>query len=267
MVRIGISGAAGRMGRELVRALQEAEGLRLTAAVERPSSEAVGRDAGEVAGVGPVGVRVSGSLREVLDDIDVLVDFSVPEASLAHLELCAAAGRRLVVGTTGLDEAQRRRFAEAAREVAIVLAPNMSVGVNLCLKLLETAARALGLEADVEVVEAHHRHKQDAPSGTALAMGEAVARARGQRLQEVAVYQRYGITGERPPGAIGFAVVRAGDIVGEHSVLLALEGERVEIAHRAASRAIFARGALRAARWVAGRPPGLYDMQDVLGLR
>ncbi|MDX1605885.1 MAG: 4-hydroxy-tetrahydrodipicolinate reductase, partial [Candidatus Competibacterales bacterium] len=190
-----------------------------------------------------------------------------PAATLEHLEHCRTVGRSLVIGTTGFDPQQRERIAAAARDIPVVFAPNMSAGVNLCLKLLQTAARALGDEVDIEIIEAHHRHKVDAPSGTALRMGEEVARALGRNLEDCAVYAREGHTGERHPGSIGFATVRAGDIVGEHTVMFADAGERIEITHKASSRLTFARGAVRAARWLSGRGPGLYDMQDVLGLK
>jgi len=264
-VRIAIAGAAGRMGRALLEASGQAPGVRVTAAMEHPGSEFLGRDAGEVAGMGPLGVAISAALDPA--DFDVLVEFSRPGPSVEHAELCARAGRRAVIGTTGLDPAERQRLQAAGERAAIVFAPNMSVGVNLCFSLLEIAARVLGDEADVEIVEAHHRHKVDAPSGTALRMGEVVARALGRDLAECAVYGRQGQTGPRDPRTIGFATVRAGDIVGDHTVMFAGPGERVEITHRASNRLTFAHGALRAALWVAARPAGLYDMQDVLGLR
>jgi 4-hydroxy-tetrahydrodipicolinate reductase len=214
--------------------------------------------------VGKLGVVV----RDTLDgaDFDVLVDFTRPEATLANLAHCRRLGRRIVIGTTGFDDAGKAQIAESARDIGIVFAPNMSVGVNLCLKLLETAARVLGQDVDIEITEAHHRYKVDAPSGTALRMGEVVARGIGSDLKSCAVYGRHGVTGERQRGTIGFSVVRAGDIVGDHTVLFAGGGERVEITHRAESRMTFANGALRAARWLMERNSGLYDMQDVLGL-
>ena len=265
MIHIAIAGAAGRMGRTLIEACARAEGMRLAAAIEHPGASAIGADAGELAGVGRQGVAVRESLEGI--DFDVLVDFTNPEATLAHLGHCRARGRRMVVGTTGIDEAGKGRIRQAAADIPIVFAPNMSVGVNLCFKLLETAARVLGDEVDVEIVEAHHRYKADAPSGTALRMGEIVAQALNRDLKEWAVYGRRGATGERPRKAIGFASIRAGDIVGDHTVLFAGGGERVEITHKAESRLTFANGALRAARWLMDRKAGLYDMQDVLGLR
>ena len=267
MVRIAVTGAAGRMGRALIQAVAEAEGAELAAAFARPGSGAVGRDAGELAGLGALGVTVGDDPAAAAESFDVLIDFTLPEATAAHLALCREAGKRLVIGTTGLDEPQKQAIREAGADIGIVFAPNMSVGVNLCLKLLETAARVLGDGVDVEIVEAHHRHKVDAPSGTALAMGEAVARTLGRDLQECAVYGRHGRTGERDRRTIGFSTIRAGDIVGEHTVMFAGTGERVEITHKASSRMTFATGAVRAALWLMDRPAGVYDMQDVLGLR
>jgi 4-hydroxy-tetrahydrodipicolinate reductase len=236
-------------------------------ALDRPGSAALGRDAGELAGLGSIGVAVCADLNAALNDFDVLVDFTRPEATLDYLAICAAAGKKVVIGTTGFDAAGKDRIATAARDTAVVFAPNMSVGVNLCLKLLDLAARVLRDDVDVEIIEAHHRHKVDAPSGTALRMGEVIANALGRDLKECAVYGREGVTGERARPTIGFATVRGGDIVGDHTVLFAGEGERVEITHKASSRMTFARGALRAAAWLKDRGTGLYDMQDVLGLR
>jgi 4-hydroxy-tetrahydrodipicolinate reductase len=224
-------------------------------------------DAGELAGTGVLGVPVVDDLSGLTDRFDVLIDFTRPEATLTHVDLCRAAGRRLVIGTTGLSAEQRGHVAQAADAIAIVLAPNMSVGVNLCLKLVDLAARVLGDEVDVEIIEAHHRHKVDAPSGTALRMGEVVAAALGRDLDQCAVYGRHGHTGSRQRGVIGFETIRAGDIVGEHTVMFAGSGERVEVTHRASSRTTFAYGALRAAQWVIQQPRGLFDMQQVLGLR
>jgi 4-hydroxy-tetrahydrodipicolinate reductase len=266
-IRIAIAGAGGRMGRTLVQAVNEADGLVLGAATERSGSSLLGSDAGELAGVGRLDVAVTENLSECLYNFDVLIDFTSPAATLAHLEICRTAGKCTVIGTTGLDQAQRGAVAAAGRDIGIVYAPNMSVGVNLCFKLLDIAARVLGDEVDIEIIEAHHRHKVDAPSGTALRMGEIVASALGRNLDEVAVYGREGHTGPRERRTIGFETIRAGDVVGEHSVWFAADGERVEIAHKASSRMTFGRGAARAAGWVAGRGPGLFDMQDVLGLR
>lgn len=265
--RVAIAGVGGRMGRTLVQAVNEQGGVVLVAASERSGSDVLGLDAGELAGVGALGVRVSSGLYDCLDAFDVLIDFTAPAATLEHLALCRAAGKAMVIGTTGLDSMQREVIAAGGREIGVVFAPNMSVGVNLCLKLLDIAARVMGDEVDIEIIEAHHRHKVDAPSGTALRMGEVVAAALGRELAEVAVYGREGQTGPRERRTIGFETIRAGDIVGEHSVWFVADGERVEISHKASSRMTFARGAARAAHWLAGRGPGLFDMQDVLGLR
>jgi 4-hydroxy-tetrahydrodipicolinate reductase len=265
-IRVAITGSSGRMGRALLEALAEAPDLRLHAALDRPGSPVLGRDAGELIGA-PNGVSVTDDLAAALDGAQVLIDFTRPEGTLEHLRAAILRGVNLVIGTTGFTDAQRREIADAARTIAIVQAPNFSVGVNLALKLLDLAARVLSQGYDVEIVEAHHRHKVDAPSGTALRMGEVVAQALGRDLRECAVYGREGITGARPDKTIGFATVRGGDIVGEHTVIFAGIGERLEISHKASSRATFAQGALRAARFVAGRPAGLFDMQDVLGLR
>jgi len=267
MVRVAIAGAAGRMGRILLDACNRADGVRCTAASEHASSPFVDADAGEVAGVGRLDVSIAADLAPLTDRFDVLIDFTRPAATLAHLALCRATGKAMVIGTTGLSAEQKAEIGRAAERIPIVFAPNMSVGVNLCFKLLELAARVLGDGVDVEIVEAHHRHKVDAPSGTALAMGQAVATALGRDLERCAVYGRQGVTGERDRATIGFATVRAGDIVGEHTVLFADVGERIEITHRASSRMTFAKGAVRAAAWLAGREPGLFDMRDVLGLR
>lgn len=267
MIRVAIHGAAGRMGHALINACVNAEHLQLTVALERPGSPALGADAGSIAGLAPQGVTVSDNLSAVISDFDVLVDFTRPEPAMAALELCRRHGRQMVIGTTGFSPEQRTTIDQAARDIPIMLAPNMSVGVNLCLKLLDIAARVIGDGTDIEIIEAHHRHKVDAPSGTALRMGEVVAEALGRNLKECAVWGREGHTGERDPKSIGFSVIRAGDIVGEHTVMFADEGERVEITHNASSRMTFAKGAMRAAAWLAGKPAGLYDMQDVLGLK
>jgi 4-hydroxy-tetrahydrodipicolinate reductase len=267
MTRIAITGAAGRMGRTLVEAVSTAPGLEITVALERPDSSLLGSDVGEVAGLGRIGIPLTGDLGAAADAFDTLIDFTAPAATLANLALCRRAGKRMVIGTTGIDPVGRQAIADAGADVGIVFAPNMSVGVNLCFRLLDLAARVMGEDADIEIVEAHHRHKVDAPSGTALRMGEVVARALGRDLAQVAVYGRQGSTGPRPRETIGFETIRAGDVVGEHTVWFATEGERVEITHKASSRMTFAKGAARAAQWLAGQPAGLYDMQDVLGLR
>ncbi|MBK6287570.1 MAG: 4-hydroxy-tetrahydrodipicolinate reductase [Gammaproteobacteria bacterium] len=267
MIRIAINGAAGRMGRTLVEAVAENPGTALHAALEHPDSTLLGADSGELAAIGRNGIALACSLAEVIANFDVLIDFSTPAASVANAQTCAAAGRAIVIGTTGLDSAQLGAISEAARSIPVCMASNFSTGVNLCFKLLDIAARVLGDTVDVEVIEAHHRHKVDAPSGTALSMGKVVADALGRDLGKVAVYAREGQTGKRDRDAIGFATIRAGDIVGDHTVLFAADGERVEITHKASSRMSFARGAVRAGAWLHQRAPGLYDMQDVLGLR
>ena len=267
MTKIAVVGAGGRMGRSLVRAVTETDGMSLGAATERPESGLAGQDAGDLAGVGRLDVALATRLDEVVDDFDVVIDFTTPSATISHLEVCRQAGKRMVIGTTGLGEAEKQALQSAAAETAIVFAPNMSVGVNLCFKLLELASRVMGDEADIEIIEAHHRHKVDAPSGTALRMGEVIAETLGRDLQSCAVYGREGNTGPRDSKTIGFETIRAGDVVGEHSVWFAMEGERVEIAHKASSRMNFARGAVRAANWVVSKQQGLFDMQDVLNLR
>lgn len=268
MKKIAIAGAAGRMGRSLIQAVQEAKGLQLGAASERAGSSLIGADAGELAGLGSLGVALVDDLAKATQDFDILIDFTGPSATMAHLALCRSHDKAMVIGTTGLDDQQKAAIREAAQDIGIVFAPNMSVGVNLCFKLLDLAARVMGEEADIEIFEAHHRHKMDAPSGTALRMGEVVANALGRDLSKVAVYGREGQTGARSPDTIGFATVRAGDVVGEHSVWFAVDGERIEIAHKASSRMTFAKGAVRAAAWLSDQEgPGLFDMQDVLGLR
>lgn len=266
-MRIAVTGAAGRMGKYLIEAVQQAEGASLGAALARPESTLLGADAGELAAVGKLDVALSGNLESVLEQFDVLIDFTHPSVTLKNLEICRQAGKAMVIGTTGFSAAEKQLLVEAGKEIPIVFAANFSVGVNLCLKLLDTAARVLGDDVDIEVLEAHHRHKVDAPSGTALRMGEVVANALGRDLEKVAVYGREGQTGARARETIGFATVRAGDVVGEHTVLFAADGERVEITHKASSRMTFAKGAVRAASWLRERSAGLYDMQDVLGLQ
>jgi len=266
-MRVGVTGAAGRMGRTLIQAVCAAPDLTLGAALERADSSLLGADAGELAGVGRLGIAVSAAASVDPETFDVLIDFSVPAATLGSVERCEAFGRRLVIGTTGFDPAGLERIRAAAQRIPILMAPNMSVGVNLCFKLIELAAAVLGDDVDVEVIEAHHRDKIDAPSGTAVHMGELLAGALNRDLREVAVYGRQGMTGARSRETIGFATVRAGDIVGDHTVLFAGAGERIEITHRAHSRMNFAQGALRAARFLAGQARGLFDMQDVLGFK
>ncbi|NOT13452.1 MAG: 4-hydroxy-tetrahydrodipicolinate reductase [Methylococcaceae bacterium] len=267
MIRIAVVGAAGRMGLNLIKASLLTDKAVLTTAVVRPGSLSVGKDAGDLAGIGTIGVPVVDDLGSVLDRLDVVIDFTRPDISMTIIEMCRKSGKKLVIGTTGYSESQKVLINEAAKDVAIVFAPNMSVGVNLSLKLLEIAAKVMGDYTDIEVVEAHHRHKVDAPSGTALRMGEVVASALGRDLKDCAIYGREGITGERDRKTIGFSTIRAGDIVGEHTVMFADEGERLEITHKATSRMTFANGAVRAASWLKDKQNGLYDMQDVLGLR
>jgi 4-hydroxy-tetrahydrodipicolinate reductase len=254
------------MGRILIQALEASSTLALSGAVERADSEFVGVDAGELSGIARKSLAVSDSLSAVLADADVLMDFTVADATDHNVAACEAMGCALVLGTTGLSSAAQRRIVLAAREIPIVQAPNFSIGVNLCFELLDTAARILGDDVDIEISEVHHRHKVDAPSGTAIAMGEVVARALGRNLAQSAIYGREGVTGERERSTIGFHSIRAGDIVGEHTVMFAAEGERVEITHRAGSRMTFARGAIRAAEWITSQPPGLYGMREVLGV-
>ena len=266
MMKIAVAGASGRMGRMLVEAVLEAPDAELSGALDVAGSPALGRDAGDFLGR-VTGVRITESLEEALAGADALIDFTRPEGTLRHLEACAARGVRMVIGTTGFDDDGKAAIARAAQRIGVVFAPNMSVGVNVTFKLLETAARILAEGYDIEIIEAPHRHKVDAPSGTALRMGEVIADALGRDLKKVAVYGREGVTGERDPSTIGFATVRGGDIVGDHTVLFAGIGERIEITHRSASRVTYAHGSLRACRFLAGRQAGLFDMQDVLGLR
>ncbi|MEQ1622225.1 MAG: 4-hydroxy-tetrahydrodipicolinate reductase [Methylococcales bacterium] len=266
MTRIAVVGASGRMGLCLIKAAAFASHAELSVAVSRLESLAIGKDAGELAGISAQGVRVVADLVSVVDQFDVLIDFTRPDASIEFIEICRKAGKKIVIGTTGYSDAQKALIAEAAKDVAIVMAPNMSVGVNLSLKLLEMTAKVMGDSTDIEVIEAHHRHKIDAPSGTALRMGEVIANTLGRDLKDCAVYGREGITGERDRKTIGFSTIRAGDIVGEHTVMFADDGERVEITHKASSRMTFANGAVRAAVWLQDKEQGLYDMQDVLGL-
>ncbi|MBL1378216.1 4-hydroxy-tetrahydrodipicolinate reductase [Zobellella iuensis] len=266
-VRIAVSGCNGRMGKVLVESVTHTEGVILTAAIEHAGSSVLGVDAGELANVGRLGVAVTADLAAVIDQVDVIIDFTRPEATLANMALARTHGKRLVIGTTGFDEAQKAEIHAAAADTAMVMASNYSVGVNLVFKLLEQAARVMGDYTDIEIVEAHHRFKVDAPSGTALSMGEVIAETLGRDLKACAVYGREGITGERDRSTIGFATVRAGDIVGEHTAMFVDIGERVEITHKASNRLTFANGAVRAAAWIFQQPPGLYDMQDVLNLK
>jgi len=264
--RIGVVGAAGRMGRVLLRLAATTPGYRLAAGSERPGAAELGRDLGSLAGMEPLGLILGDNAEAVFAASDAVLDFTTPSAALAHAALAAASGKAHVIGTTGIDAAGEAKLAEAAAGAPIVYAGNMSLGVNLLAELVTQVARSLDPAWDIEIIEMHHRHKVDAPSGTALLLGRAAALGRNVPLDEAADRGRDGITGARKPGAIGFVALRGGDVVGEHSVIFATEGERIELTHKATSREIFARGALRAARWAAGRKPGLYAMKDVLGL-
>lgn len=264
--RVAVAGATGRMGHMLIEAVRASDDCQLAGALDVASSPALGNDASAFLGHAS-GVSVTADLTAGLAQAGVLIDFTRPEGTLAHLKACRELGVQAVIGTTGFSEAQKREIAEVAKDIAIVLAPNMSVGVNVTFKLLELAAKALSTGYDIEVIEAHHRHKVDAPSGTALKMGEVLAEALGRDLKDCAVYAREGVTGERDPSSIGFATIRGGDIVGDHTVLFAGTGERIEISHKSSSRANYAQGSLRAVRFLAGKDKGLFDMFDVLGLR
>lgn len=265
-LRVAIAGASGRMGRMLIEAvIASSDDMVLSGALDVPDSPALGQDAAAFAGH-TSGVTITADLRKGLATAQVLIDFTRPAGTLAHLAVCRELGVKAVIGTTGFTEAQKSEIADHARHIAIMMAPNMSVGVNVVLKLLDTAARMLNAGYDIEIIEAHHRHKVDAPSGTALKMGEVVAAALGRDLKTCAVYGREGVTGERDPSTIGFATIRGGDVMGDHTVLFAGIGERIEISHKSSSRATYAQGSLRAARFLAARPNGIFDMNDVLGL-
>ena len=263
---ITVAGASGRMGQMLIDAILASSDCRLAGALDVDASPAQGQDPAAAQGQSS-GIRVTSDLHAGLKDAGCLIDFTRPEGTLAHLRVCRELGVKAVIGTTGFSEAQKAEIADIAKDIAIVLAPNMSVGVNVTLKLLQMAAQALSTGYDIEIIEAHHRHKVDAPSGTALKMGEVMAQAMGRDLKDCAVYERYGHTGERDPSSIGFATIRGGDIVGDHTVLFAGIGERIEVTHKSSSRATYAQGSLRAVRYVAGQAHGLFDMFDVLGLR
>ena len=265
-IAVAIAGASGRMGQMLVEAVRADSAFALAGALDVASSPSIGLDAGAYAGQ-TTGVAITADVRAGLQHSQVLIDFTRPEGTMAHLQVCRALGVGLVIGTTGFSEAQKAEIAEAAKHIPIMMAPNMSVGVNVTLKLLEMAAKALSTGYDIEIIEAHHRHKVDAPSGTALKMGEVIASALGRDLKDCAVYAREGVTGERDPSSIGFATIRGGDIVGDHTVLFAGTGERIEISHKSSSRATYAQGSLRAVRFLAGKQNGMFDMFDVLGLR
>ncbi|GAB2603848.1 4-hydroxy-tetrahydrodipicolinate reductase [Ramlibacter solisilvae] len=264
--RIAVAGASGRMGHMLIEAIRACADCQLAGALDVPSSPAIGNDSAAFLGLAS-GVPVTADLRTGLAQAQVLIDFTRPEGTLAHLKVCRELGVNAVIGTTGFTSLQKDQVEAAARDIAIVMAPNMSVGVNVTLKLLEMAAKSLSTGYDIEVIEAHHRHKVDAPSGTALKMGEVIARALGRDLDKCGVFAREGVTGERDPQTIGFSSIRGGDIVGDHTVLFAGTGERIEITHKSASRATYAEGSLRAVRFLAGKRQGMFDMFDVLGLR
>jgi len=266
MIKVAIVGAAGRMGKILIEACAASENTRLTVATEHPESSLIGADAGEVAAIGKNGVIISDSLDNAENDFDVLVDFTRPIPTMNHLDWCVKNNKAIIIGTTGFSDDEKAQIETAGKKIPIVFAANYSVGVTLSLKLLETAARVLGDSVDIEIIEAHHRHKVDAPSGTALKMGEVIADTLGRDLAADAVYCRQGVTGERERKTIGFQTIRAGDIVGEHTVMFADIGERIEITHKASSRMTFAKGAIRSAAWVTTKPPRVYDMQDVLEL-
>jgi 4-hydroxy-tetrahydrodipicolinate reductase len=267
MIKIAVNGAAGRMGGRIITAIRDTEGLELAGALEMAGHPALGQDAGLLAGCGALGVAITDSHETALENAGVLIDFTFPEVSLKNLEVCARLGKRIVIGSTGFTPEQRSKVEDFALKVPVVLAPNMSVGVNACFKILKEAARILGEGFDVEIVELHHNQKKDSPSGTAVRMGEIVAEALGRDYNRCAVYHREGMCGARTKEEIGMQTVRGGDIVGEHTVYFIGMGERIEITHRAMSRDMFARGAVRAANWIADQQPGLYDMQDILGLK
>jgi 4-hydroxy-tetrahydrodipicolinate reductase len=265
-LKIAVAGASGRMGRMLIEAIQQADDLILAGALDVPGSANLGSDAAAFLGT-PAKVLIESDLAKGLAGVDVLIDFTRPEGTLKHAQYCAEHDIKMIIGTTGLEPAHKEAIAAAAQKTAIMLSPNMSVGVNVTLKLLEMAAKSFAEGYDIEIIEAHHRHKIDAPSGTALKMGEVIADALGRKLDDVAVYAREGITGPREPSSIGFAAVRGGDIIGDHTVMFAGTGERIEISHKSSSRVSYAHGSLRAARYLADKQTGLYDMQDVLGLK
>ena len=263
-LRIAVAGASGRMGQMLIDTISASTDATLSGALDRPGSDAIGKDAGSFLGK-TTGVPICSDLAQGLRDADFLIDFTRPEGTLAHLEFCAAHGKKIIIGTTGFDAAGKASIEKAAEKIAIVFAPNMSVGVNVTMKLLEMAASSFAQGYDIEIIEAHHRHKVDAPSGTALQMGQVIADALGRDLQQHGVFAREGVTGPRDPSSIGFATIRGGDIVGDHTVLFAGIGERIEISHKSSSRITYAHGALRAAQFLAQHERGLFDMQDVLG--
>jgi 4-hydroxy-tetrahydrodipicolinate reductase len=267
MIRVGVCGASGRMGKTILEVCNDDDGIEVTAAIEYSGSPVLGLDAGELAGIGKLGVDITDDISGIADKVDVMIDFTLATSVPANIRKCVSANCKMVIGTTGLTHDDHELIKDASKKIAIVFAPNMSIGVNLCLKLLEMAAQVIGKDTDIEIIEAHHRHKKDAPSGTAIRMGEVVAKTLGRNLKECAVYGREGITGARDKNTIGFETIRAGDIVGDHTVMFAADGERVEITHKATSRKTFASGAVRAAQWLLEKENGLFDMQDVLNLK
>ncbi|MCX7988808.1 MAG: 4-hydroxy-tetrahydrodipicolinate reductase [Thermodesulfovibrio sp.] len=267
MIKLTVCGAAGRMGSRIIALSKEYEELKLVGAIESKTNPKIGSDAGVVAGIGPLGVEIMADLKKIIKNTDVVVNFTSPEATLEHLEIVKKSKKPIVIGTTGFSNEQILKIQKISKEIPIVLSPNMSIGVNLLFKILKDVAKVLGDDYDVEIVEAHHRMKKDAPSGTAIKMAKVIAEALGRNFDEVAVYARKGIIGERTKKEIGIQTVRAGDIVGEHTVMFGGLGERIEITHKASSRDTFARGALKAAIWLYGKPAGFYDMGDVLGIK
>lgn len=267
MINIAVTGAAGRMGKSIIAAIKANPLVALAGALEKEDSQSIGRDAGEAANIGPIGVKVTDSMARAFKKADVIIDFTAPDASMRNIEEAVRLKKAVVIGTTGFSTGQRSRIKELGKKTPIVMSPNMSVGVNLLFKLVRDAAAVIGKDYDIEIVEAHHRHKKDAPSGTAVRLAEVMASALDRDLDKTAVYGREGIVGERKPEEIGILSVRGGDIIGDHTVMFAGLGERVELTHRASSRDTFALGAVRAALWVADKPNGLYDMQDVLGIK
>ena len=266
-VRVGVCGAAGRMGRVILKVCKETDGVEIGAAIEHIESPHIGIDAGELAGIGKLGIEITDDILSIVNKVDVMIDFTLATSVIQNIDKCISSNCKMVIGTTGLNDKDQAKLKSATNEIAIVFAPNMSIGVNLCFKLLETASNVIGKDADVEIIEAHHRDKKDAPSGTAIRMGEIVAEMTDRNLKDCAVYGREGITDSRDKNSIGFETIRAGDIVGDHTVIFATAGERVEITHKATSRKTFANGAVRAAQWLANKEKGLFDMQDVLNLK
>ena len=267
MISVTVTGAAGRMGKTIIGVINGTEGVELAGATEHGDHPSIGKDAGEVAGVGRLGVKITRDFGRAIGKADAVIDFTSPDATMEHLEVARQKKVPMVIGATGFSHSQRDKMKTLGKKMGIMAAPNMSVGINVLLKVVADMAQLLGDGYDIEIIDAHHRHKKDAPSGTALRLGEVIANSLQRKLEDVAVYERHGIIGERRAGEIGIQTIRAGDIVGDHTVLFGGPGERIEVTHRAHSRDTFASGAVRAARWLVGQPEGLYDMQDVLGLK